>query len=1095
MALMGASGALTVVSGLGMAGEPLPAPDNPPLTHPVILPATPVAMPSVPLADSSIGPSGQIAPAQLEIMMAGAALSATTAAGRTPGTFAVANSGSANYTIPLWTPPGVGSVDLKLALVYNSRAGNGVLGQGWSLSGLSAISRCNRTWVQDGTPSAPTNTAADRYCLDGQQLKLVSGTYGVAGSVYATEIESFSRIVATGATGSGPTSFTVTTKNGLVYDYGTTTDSRIFAGATGSIRTWALSRIRDRASVSDGNSISLSYINEAQNGNYTFGAHRIASISYPTTASGQGPFYSVLFSYAPRSVVDVPTGYQAGSVVKELNQLNTITIQTYGAGATIKSYNLSYAQGGSSQRLRLTAVQECSAANCLAPTTIQYQDGTKGWSSTLSSVGATISNAAGVGPIPLDLNGDGLADLVYPVVATSSTSRWWAKLASAAGYGSPIDTGITTTNTSRRLVASFDGKGLAQLLMVQGGYWYVVSYNGSGFSVANTNIAENGEFSAVDYDGDGLPDLASLVGDSQIQVRRNTTVPPGAVTFATTPVTVRSSFNFYQVDSAGSLTSFADFNGDGRADLLIGSYIDDDTGRFYRWNVLESNGLGGAQATVTQLQGSFDHVPLPGDWNGDGCTDIVSGYRLYISKCGGGFQWQDSPGLFANSNTMTADWDGDGRVDLLYTTAPNYNWYVRRSTGAGMAAAEPTGTAAPSGTAWFVFDADGDGLVDLGYRDTSNQLQYRVHAGAGVPPDLATSFTDGFGMNQSPTYKSISIGNYSKYADAVFPEIDFAAPLYVVDQFTASTGTDTTYQNQFWYYGARLHLQGRGFEGFYAQRVYDSRNSLYTYDYVHRQFPYTGMHIQRLVRQQDATTAVSTWVGTPNVQSLGTGIEQRRFRFIESSTESRHEYGGSLNGTLITQIATTTTYGDGYGNPTQVLTTVTDKDPTSPHLNSAWQSTVSTTFSNDTANNCFGLPTVQTTTNVVPGQTTRTRTANFSVDASHCRVSQQVLQPSTAALKVTTTLGFDTCGNVNSVQVVGANSSGSAMPARTTSFTYGTRCQLPETVTNALGQSSALAYDYAFGVPTQSTDPNLLATLWQYDDFGRRTRETRPDGT
>ena len=96
---------------------------------------------------------------------------------------------------------------------------------------------------------------------------------------------------------------------------------------------------------------------------------------------------------------------------------------------------------------------------------------------------------------------------------------------------------------------------------------------------------------------------------------------------------------------------------------------------------------------------------------------------------------------------------------------------------------------------------------------------------------------------------------------------------------------------------------------------------------------------------------------------------------------------------------------------------------------------------------------------------------------------------------VTTTLGFDTCGNVNSVQVVGANSSGSAMPARTTSFTYGTRCQLPETVTNALGQSSALAYDYAFGVPTQSTDPNLLATLWQYDDFGRRTRETRPDGT
>ena len=51
----------------------------------------------------------------------------TLAGGRTPGNFAVTHSGAASYRMPLWTPPGVGDVELDLALVYNSRAGNGTL--------------------------------------------------------------------------------------------------------------------------------------------------------------------------------------------------------------------------------------------------------------------------------------------------------------------------------------------------------------------------------------------------------------------------------------------------------------------------------------------------------------------------------------------------------------------------------------------------------------------------------------------------------------------------------------------------------------------------------------------------------------------------------------------------------------------------------------------------------------------------------------------------------------------------------------------------------------------------------------------------------
>ncbi|MEP7126663.1 MAG: SpvB/TcaC N-terminal domain-containing protein [Byssovorax sp.] len=66
-------------------------------------------------------------------------------AGTIQGAFAVSSTGESTYSLSLVVPPGAAGMQPSLAVTYSSVSGDGMLGMGFSLTGLSAVTRCPRS--------------------------------------------------------------------------------------------------------------------------------------------------------------------------------------------------------------------------------------------------------------------------------------------------------------------------------------------------------------------------------------------------------------------------------------------------------------------------------------------------------------------------------------------------------------------------------------------------------------------------------------------------------------------------------------------------------------------------------------------------------------------------------------------------------------------------------------------------------------------------------------------------------------------------------------------------------------------------------------
>ncbi|UXY50783.1 FG-GAP-like repeat-containing protein [Pseudomonas tohonis] len=499
------------------------------------------------------------------------------------GELSVSASGAANYSLPLITPPGV--IKPSLSINYSSQAGNGPLGMGWSLGGLSQIGRCPRDKTIDGIDDGITSlTANDRLCLDGQRLILKSGSaYGADGAEYRTQIESFTKIVGYGDFGSASSWFKVWKKSGEVIEFGNSVDSRVLVTPSGSATSlpyaWSLSKVSDRFS----NYYTVSYIQDS-------------NVSYPkriqysgNANAGSAPARTITFDWGEATVRPDPIPMYLGAGVRPAIRYRLLGVSN---DANSARYKLTYTASGAGLS-NLTKLQYCpdgGDANCLSVDSQYGYDKDPATGKRMSDpqlVLAAFGANQGWGDMNVhprqlaDVNGDGRPDIVGFFndgvhVAFGTETGFTAPVNKLTSFGVNAG-GWANNNQYPRMVVDINGDGLADIVGFAGDGVYVSLSTGEGFQQPAKWIAAYGVSAGgwsdqntyprqlADVDGDGLLDIVGF-SSSQVMVALNK-----QDRFESSPV--YSNLNAYGTAAGWSSNEVyprqvIDMNGDGRADIV-----------------------------------------------------------------------------------------------------------------------------------------------------------------------------------------------------------------------------------------------------------------------------------------------------------------------------------------------------------------------------------------------------------------------------------------------------------------------------------------------------------------------------------------------
>lgn len=558
----------------------------------------------------------------------------TAPAGAIPGSFAVSQTGSATYSIPLAVPPGRMGMEPNLSITYNSSAGEDFVGVGFALSGLSAITRCPANLAQDGLIRAVRYDDADRLCLDGARLvQVFGGGFELDGSgtrefrtIPDTHVKVVGHYGPGGRPSGAPDWFEVFTKSGRIIEYGSSGTARAMA-TNQVVAAWWVSKERDRRD----NQIVYTYNNRQDDTD----GHTIEiipeRIEYAHSAD-KTPTRAVVFQ--PTDATTPVTYFSGGMKLQRTKLLSRIEMRAGDGLKLVRYYLLAYKPGEGTKRPLLHWIDECAGAaeSCKPATTFAWSShagqGLVKHVTTQMMFEPTGTRNGQTVWLMADVNGDGLEDLVFsrPSTADESIDQWWVALNNGGNFEAPTR-------------------------------WIYFTYPDS--------IRTQWSAVAIDYNQDGRADIffdppngewptyrVLLSQPDNKFILHDTGIPrPPAVEY--------QDWERDNKIASHEFTRLGDVNGDGVADLIhcVNNAIEDDNGNdpdpHARWFV--------------HLWSPDGEGPgIPGFGNTYGVTALPVG-PLERLPCWLGLRWMH-----------VVDVDGDGTSELVAptnTSEPNYVAY------------------------------------------------------------------------------------------------------------------------------------------------------------------------------------------------------------------------------------------------------------------------------------------------------------------------------------------------------------------------------------------------------------------------------------
>ncbi len=1068
-------------------------------------------------------------------------------AGYLQGDFRVNERGSANYKIPLTLPPGTNGIAPKLSLSYDSRSGNGPLGMGWSLQGLSMIARCATTQAQDGFIDGVDFDDNDKFCLDGQRLLASKGIYGKDGTEYRTENESFTKVISYGHVASGPASFRTWTKDGLIYEYGMTGDSQIEAQGRADMLSWRVNRIEDRF----GNYLTISY-NETN----ATGENYVSQIDYTGNVSANlVPYNSIKFIYEDRP--DVFPAYVSGALIQRSKRLSKVEV--YHESNLLREYRLSYQQTGGSSYSQLQSVTECDDDGlCMNPTEFSWEVENPTSFDLRHLLPVTNGTNGGIYLNPDhnnvttgDWNGDGLADVInlHPLTSAGNRTNSWVGLSKGDGSFDFLHTiprtdgaegGIYLNTIYKHILAGdFNGDGATDIINLhpqttsnnRTNSWGGLSNQDGSFTFHHMIPATNGSVGGIyinatyrdiltgDFNGDGRADILNLHPQTTSNNRTNSWVglSNGDASFNflhTLPTTNGSAGGIYiNIDHKNVLTG--DFNGDGLTDIMNLHPLASPGNASNSWVGL-SRGDGNFDFlhTIPATDGGSDGGiyintiygnVISGDFNGDGLTDImnlhpettagnVKNSWVGLSKGDGSFEF-----MFTISSTFTtayinrnypevfaADWNGDGLTDLVHY--------------------HPQTTAAIKENSWVAL-SKGDGTFDFHYiiPDTAQTAYVNLAYRSMLPGDFngdgaldilhlhpfASVASNSWMMvsQMPPNERIVSITN--GHGSAV--TVDYL-PLTNDTIYTKSQGPAYPYRD----------IQAP----MYVVAAYETDNGIGGTSRVSH--TYEGLRIQLDGRGFCGFARTIATNEQNGIQSTTHFRQDHPFKSMAFKSETHLSDGTLIESSEHTWDVIHFDHGGYFPHIRQTQTkkyeldssfvssstTTTQYDDYGNALNvemtynDAHTEQTTSTYTNDPDTWMLGRLIAAQVTKEAPGQDPLTRSSSFRYNLFNGALEEEKSEPGHATLEIIKTYQRDSFGNI-----ISSITSGPNFDSTSQQTIYDDKGRFIIQSTNALGHSETSSYDSATGLVIRRTGLNGLTTRWSYDSFGRVIQETRPDTT